>query len=68
MVTLYTTGCPKCRVLETKLDMKKILYNKVTDIDTMEKLGFSSAPILEVDGEFKEFGEANKWVTNYIGE
>ena len=33
MVTLYTTHCPKCNVLEKKLDKKKIEYTLVDDFD-----------------------------------
>ena len=28
MVTLYSTGCPRCTVLEKKLEQKKIEYSK----------------------------------------
>lgn len=68
MVTLYTTHCPKCKVLEQKLKDKNILFTEVTDIDKMVELGFTLAPILEVDGKILNFGEAVKWVNNYTEE
>ena len=61
-ITLYTTHCPKCKVIEKKLALKKIDYKEETDIIKMKQLGFASAPVLEVDGEFLKFTEANKWV------
>ena len=61
-VTLYTTGCPKCMVLESKLDSKNIDYTKETDADKMIELGFSSAPMLKVDDELMDFGKAIKWI------
>ena len=61
-VTLYTTGCPKCMVLESKLDSKNIDYAKETDADKMIELGFSSAPMLKVDDELMDFGKAIKWI------
>lgn len=30
-VTLYSTGCPRCRVVTMKLDAKKIPYKVVDD-------------------------------------
>jgi glutaredoxin len=67
-ITLYTTHCPKCKVIEKKLALKKIEYKEETDIEKMKELGFSSAPILEVNGEFLKFADANKWINNYKGE
>ena len=61
-VKLYSTNCPKCKVLETKLERKNIPYSIVTDVNLMIEKGFKQAPILEVDGEFKDFKEANTWV------
>lgn len=64
MITLYSTGCPKCRVIETKLNEKDIQYIKVTDVNEMTKLGFKSAPILEIDGKILNFGDAIRWIKN----
>ena len=61
-VTLYSTNCPRCVVLEKKLDEKGIEYDLVTDEDVMINKGFMTAPILEVDNEVMSFGEAVKWV------
>lgn len=61
-VTLYTTNCPKCKILETKLERKNIPYSVVTDVSVMLKKGFAQAPMLEVDGDLKTFAEANTWV------
>lgn len=64
MVILYSTGCPKCRILETKLNEKDIEYKKNTDIEEMKKLGFVSAPILVVDDKTLNFGDAIRWIKN----
>ena len=63
-VTLYSTHCPKCIVLEKKLQSAKVQYNLVEDQDVMIKKGFMSAPMLEVDGEVMEFTKAVNWVNN----
>lgn len=65
MITLYTTHCPKCKVIEKKLAQKKIIYNEVSDVNKMTELGFKSAPILEVDGRIYNFKEANTFLNEY---
>ena len=64
MITLYTTHCPKCMVLENKLKEKNIEYEVITDVSIMQNKGFLSAPTLEVDGEILDFMQAIKWVNN----
>ena len=65
MIKLYTTGCPKCSVLEKKLSTKGINFEKITDIDLMISKGYSAAPILEVDDTPLSFPEAVTWVNNH---
>lgn len=64
MVTMYTTHCPQCKVLEKMLNDRKIEYTQVTDISTMKSKGIQSVPYLEVDGELKNFKESMEWVRN----
>lgn len=61
-VILYSTNCPKCKVLEKKLGDSEIQYEVVTDEDLMIEKGFLSAPMLEVDGSVMDFGKAMKWL------
>ena len=68
MIKLYTTHCPKCKVIEKKLAQKGIEYTEVTDKDAMINRGFKSAPVLEVDGKILNFGDANRWIMSYEGE
>lgn len=60
-VVLYSTNCPKCKVLEKKLDSIGIDYKIVTDENLMISKGFSSAPMLEVDDNIMDFGNAVRW-------
>ena len=60
-VILYSTGCPKCKVLKMKLDRAGVSYTVEEDVETMRKLGLLSAPALSVDGELMLFGDAVKW-------
>lgn len=58
---LYSTNCPKCKVLEKKLDSIGIDYKIITDENLMISKGFTSAPMLEVDGLLMDFGNAVRW-------
>ena len=62
MITLYTTHCPKCVVLEKKLRQKGIEFSVVEDIVEMEKMGIHYAPALKVDNELMNFTKAVEWV------
>lgn len=62
MITLYTTHCALCVVLEKKLAQKGIKYTEVDDIIEMNKLGILSVPYLKVDDKFMKFKEAVAWV------
>ena len=65
MVNLYTTGCPKCRVLEAKLKQKGVDYNIKSSEEDINKLieeGYKSIPILEIDDKKYIFEEAVKIV------
>ena len=70
-MTLYTTNCPKCVVLEKKLNNKNINYDKVEDIEKIMEIaneqGINTAPILEIDGEFLDFSHANTYINNMEG-
>ena len=61
-IIFYTTHCPKCSVLETKLKAKNISYEVCSDIDLMIQKGLSSAPALEVDGKLMKFSEAISYI------
>lgn len=63
-ITLYSTNCPKCVILEKKLSAANIDFHIETDVEVMRSKGFMSAPMLEVDGEVMDFGEAIKWTNN----
>lgn len=64
MVTLYSTGCPKCQVLEKKLIKDGIEFSVSDDINELIEKGFMSAPILKVDDKFLEFKDAIDWLKN----
>lgn len=63
MIILYTVpNCPRCKMLKTKLEAKHVEYTEKEDVDKLIALGFSNAPILEVDGQFLELSKANDYI------
>lgn len=66
-IILYTTHCPKCVILESKLKQKDIKYTSCEDINIMLEKGFMQAPMLEVDNKVMDFKTANNWINKYEG-
>ena len=66
-IILYSTNCPMCRVLESKLNQKGVKYTICSDTDIMESKKFLSVPQLEIDGNIYNFSEALHWINNYKG-
>ena len=65
MITLFSTNCPKCKVLEQKLNAKNIKFNICNDIQEIIDKGFMTVPILKNNDEYLEFSQAIKWVNQY---
>lgn len=64
-MTLFKTEiCPKCKILQTKLDEKGLEYETSDDMQELIDLGFKTVPVLEVDGEYMEFNKAVQYVNN----
>ena len=61
-IVLYSTGCPRCNVLKTKLKNKGIDFEEINDTKLMIDKGFDSVPVLEVDGTNYNFKEAVDWI------
>ena len=61
-IILYSTGCPKCKVLVAKLNAKNIKYNTVSDVGIIISKGISTVPVLEVNGTIMDFKTAVEWI------
>ena len=66
MITLYSTHCPRCCIIEKKLKSKGIDFELFDDEDAMLEKGFKEVPKLEVDGVLMDFKEANEWVNEVV--
>lgn len=63
-VILYSTGCPRCDVLKSKLIDKAVPFTENNSVDEMTALGITQVPVLSVNGNLYEFKEAVEWVNN----
>jgi len=61
-IVLFSSGCPKCKVLKQKLDDKKIKYKVSEDFDELITQNLQTVPVLKVNGEYYQFSEAIKVV------
>ena len=66
-VVLYSTDCPQCKVLKSKLDEAGIQYELVTDVDAILDKGFTVAPVMETDEKSMMFRDAIKWINDLMG-
>ena len=57
-IILYTVDCPKCKVLEKKLNNANISFEVCKDTKLMAEKNISKLPMLEVNGEMLTFKEA----------
>lgn len=64
MIKLYSTHCPQCNALETKLQRAGIEYEICDDREVMLARGFKTAPILETEEGVMNFSQAIKWVNS----
>lgn len=61
-IVLYTTHCPKCRVLEAELLRGGFDFSVCEDEDKMRTLGIDHLPVLAVNDELLNFPDALKYV------
>lgn len=61
---LYTTHCPKCKILEKKLNEKHIPYLEVTNEEFMINMGINKVPVLSVNDTMLGYSDAVKYVNN----
>ena len=63
MIKFYSTHCPRCNVLQKKLDNKNIKYEISTDTQEMIQLGLVNAPALLLEnGQLLDFKKSIEWV------
>ena len=63
---LFTTNCPKCKVVEAKLNEKRVDYTKIDDVDLVIKKGLeqniAQAPFMLIENKYLSFMEILSWL------
>lgn len=61
-IILYTIDCPRCKVLEKKLQQKGINYSICNDIKIMTEKNIQELPVLSIDEKLYQYKEALNWI------
>lgn len=61
-VKLYTTHCPKCKILEERLNEKKIKFEIIDNVEELQKMNFKTVPNLDIDGKIYNYLDAIKYL------
>jgi glutaredoxin len=64
-IILFSNNCPRCKVLKTKLEQNNIEFEENNDVEFMAQKGFTTVPVLEVDGVIYSFKDAVEWIKEY---
>ncbi len=68
-ITFYTIHCPMCKGIQKMMDMKKISYQLIDDVDTVtqkaDELKINSAPFAVINGQCYVNEDLKKWVREY---
>lgn len=68
MVTLYSTNCPKCKIIEAKLKQLGLEYKVITNIEEMKTLGITTAPVMCVDDKKYDFNNSIRYLKEVADE
>ncbi len=47
-ITLYSTGCERCKMVKRMLDVNQVNYEEISDKQVMTDKGFEQVPVLQV--------------------
>lgn len=62
-IIVYTTGCPRCKILEKTLVAAGIDYIAVSDVEEIVRKGFDTVPQMVVEGrDTMDFKAAMNWI------
>ena len=71
-ITLYSNGCPKCKVLKNKLLAKNISFVEIDSFKDLEELGIQTIPVMKLEDDesdkenikFMNFLDSNNWIND----
>lgn len=63
-ITLYSNGCPRCKILKQRLDEKGLKYEESDDTEFLQQYKILSFPALDIGGRVLKFYHAILWLKN----
>ena len=63
-IVLYSTGCPKCKILKQMLQEHGINFEIIDDVDKMMELGIMQVPQLYDGHNMMGFTQAIQWIVD----
>lgn len=68
MITIYSTGCPKCKIAERLLNSKNIKYELNTNLDEINPIAdeknIDSVPFADINGKIVDSKSLFDWIDN----
>ena len=65
-ITLYTIHCPKCKMLQKLMEIKKVNFDVVDDMKTVTSVAMEydikSAPFAIINGELYDAKKLQQWI------
>jgi len=61
-MVVYSNNCPKCLIVQKKLEDKGFEYEKTSDFQELIERGFKTLPMAKVDGELLNFAQIINWI------
>ena len=66
IITVYTTHCPKCVILEKALKNANLNFQTIEDVDRMAELGLKAVPYMEIEGNLMDFKTSMTWIKENV--
>lgn len=68
MLVLYSNDCPRCKILERKLQELNLPFKVSKDLSVISQRGYSTVPMLMLtNAKLLDFSESIKYLTGSIG-
>ena len=63
-IILYSNGCPRCKIIEKRLEDKGIRDKKITDTEEMLRLGLTNVPWIKTKDTIMNFKDSIDYINN----
>lgn len=62
-IILFSTGCPRCKVLKQELERRSIHYTENNSVAEMLAIGIEKVPVISVDGKLYLYNDALEYIS-----